>query len=58
MVAHAAQIVAENQVKQAGRVHEPRTKAGDDPEKAQLRKELADMKNQLTEEAERGLAEE
>ena len=53
MVAYAAQIVAENQAKQAGRAHEPRTKAGDDPEKAQLRKELADMKNQLNQQKKR-----
>ncbi len=40
MLACAAQIVSENQAKQAGRCHE----LGDDAEKAQMRKELADMK--------------
>ncbi len=45
MLACAAQIVAENQAKQAKRSHEPSTKPGDDAEKAQMRKELADIKN-------------
>ena len=40
LVACAAQLVAENQAQQAGRAHEQSTKADDDPEKAQLRKEL------------------
>ena len=53
MLACATQIVAENQAKQAGRNHEPRPKPGDDAEKAQMRKELADMKNQLNQQKKR-----
>ncbi len=53
MSACAAQIVAENQAKQARRNHEPRTKPGDDAEKAQMRKELVDMKNQLNQQKKR-----
>ncbi len=53
MLACAALIVAENQAKQAGRSYEPRPKPGDDAEKAQMRKELADMKNQLNQQKKR-----
>ena len=56
MVASAlilTQIVAENQAKQASRAHASRTKAANDPEKAKLREELADTKNQLNQQKKR-----